>query len=110
MLDLFGGMGAMLEGILRTGFKVISYRHCDVDKVANQVMKHRLVGLMMQFPSQLDTDATPDTFNTMPADIQDITTTQLEELVQRMIETQAVIFVGAGFPCQDLSAAGGSPK
>ena len=87
VLDLFGGMGAMLEGILRTGFRVISYRHCDVDHVANQVMRHRLVGLMMQYPSQLDAGATSDTFDTMPADVQDITTTQLEELIQQMIAT-----------------------
>ena len=110
VLDLFGGMGAMLEGILRTGLRVISYRHCDIDNIATQVMRHRLVGLMMQYPSQLSTEATSDTFDTMPTDVQDIKTTQLEELVQQMITTQAVIFVAAGFPCQDLSAAGGSPK
>ena len=50
VLNLCGGMEAMLEDILREGFKVKAYHHCDTGSVAAQVMIRRLGGLKDAVP------------------------------------------------------------
>ena len=58
VIDLFGGMGAMLESILRSGLRVIKYHYCDVCPTAAKVMRHRINELMARYPELLSSDAT----------------------------------------------------
>ena len=51
VIDVFGGMGAMLEAVLRAGLRVRKYLYCDTDKVATRVMERRLLELALRFPA-----------------------------------------------------------
>ena len=110
MLNLCSGMEAMLEGILRTGFKVTAYHHCDTDSVAAQVMIRRLGGLKMPSPSQLGTSAVTRAFGKMSGDTTGIRQSHLKEIVQQMVTTHSLFLAGGGLTCQELSAAGGLPR
>ena len=110
MLNLCSGMEAMLEDILREGFKVKGYHHCDTDSVAAQVMICRLGGLKMQSPSQLGTSAVTRAFVRMSGDTTGIRQSHLKEIVQQMVATHSSILAGGGVTCQELSAAGGLPR
>ena len=110
VLNLCSGMEAMLEDILREGFKVKGYHHCDTGSVAAQVMIRRLGGLKMQSPSQLGTSAVTRAFVRMSGDTTGIRQSHLKEIVQQMVATHSFILAGGGFTCQELSAAGGTKK
>ena len=110
VIDLFGGMGAMLEAVLRAGLQVRNYYYCDSDLVATKVMKRRLLELALRFPTQVVVGAMDDTFAYLPQDMKSISRTHLTAITQTAVDNKAVIFLAAGFPCQDLSSAGGAPK
>ena len=110
VLDLFGGMGAMLEGILRNGLTVHRYYYVDACPTAAIIMKHRLNGLYAQFPNQLTKAATSASFSALPQDVRMITMNHLSVVIEDMVDTQSALLIGAGYPCQDLSSAGGAPK
>ena len=110
VLNRCSGMEAMLEDILREGFKVKAYHHCDTDSVAAQVIIRRLGGLKMQFPIQLGTSAVTRAFVRMSGNTTGIRQSHLREIVQQMVATHSFILAGGGFTCQELSAAGGLPR
>ena len=69
VLELFGGMAAGLEMLLRNGVKVIQYYYCDHSPAARQVALHRLQWLTLSYPDQLPTEAWLDALTTFPQDI-----------------------------------------
>ena len=109
VLELFGGIATVLEGLLRSGVKVLQYYYVDRDKAARYVMHHRLRELQELYPSQLPT-STLKNVDVLPQDVTYIQSRHLLEAA-RLASTQAGgqpvrWFVGAGWPCQDFSPAG----
>jgi len=103
VLDLFGGMGAGLEMVLRAGFRVTRYLHVDNAAAAQQVMLHRVATLQAQYPEQLPPSATEGMWD-LPCQVEEITMERLAIL--GVGADQLPWLVVAGWPCQDLSRAG----
>jgi hypothetical protein len=67
--EMFGGLGAGLEMMLRNGFKIRRYLYSDISPDAQAVMKHRLIQLAAKYPNQLDECATERAFTDLPMDV-----------------------------------------
>ncbi|KAJ9519684.1 hypothetical protein QJQ45_013313 [Haematococcus lacustris] len=103
LLELFGGLGAGLEMLLRNGVRVQRYIYCDTSPACRQLMRHRLSHLFATYPGLLPHPAHANAFTTLPQDVCSITSA---DLVRAGARGQHQWLVVAGWECQDLSPAG----
>ena len=73
MLELFGGIGAVLEALLHNCVRVVTYLYVDNDTEARQVMAHRLLELHERYPQQLPTSAFTTALTALPPDVCSLT-------------------------------------
>ena len=103
VLELFGGIATVLEGLLRSGVRVVRYLYVDLDAEARHVMHRRLKELHELYPQLLPASALAHVC-VLPQDITHITT---QHLMEAGADKSSVRwFVAAGWPCQDFSLAG----
>ena len=69
LLELFGGICAGLEMVLRNGVSVLSYIYVDKDPVCRSIASHRIRQLMAQFPHLLPASAVEHAFTQLPQDV-----------------------------------------
>jgi hypothetical protein len=102
-VELFGGMCAGLEALLRTGCRVSHYYYCDKDPAASRIAAHRLEGFRMLYPHLLPETALAGAFTALPQDVYDITQQHMSRLPHGPSDQWIIV---AGWECQDLSPAG----
>lgn len=100
VLELFAGMAAGLEAVLRTGIKVRKYYYCDRDDDTRKMARHRLDELRTEFPDLLMEQAVQACQSTFPQDVRHIGEEQLQMLG---VDIDVLI---AGWSCQGMSWAG----
>ena len=66
VLELFGGIGAVLEGLLRNCVRVCTCLYVDNDTEARLAMTYRLVELHERYPQQLPSTAYAAAFTALP--------------------------------------------
>lgn len=103
LLELFGGIGAGLEMVLRNGTPVHTYIYVENDPAARAVAQHRIQQLRAQFPHLLPATAVARSFELLPQDVRQISSAALEQLSAQLPRQWLVV---GGWPCQDLSPAG----
>ena len=103
VLELFAGIMATTEGLLRNGIKIRKVYACEVDPKAREVAEFRLKALSLTFPELLAPDAWAECFTALPQDIRRIEKKHLEALAP-------VDLIVAGFPCQGFSQASSHPE
>jgi len=104
VLELFGGLCAGLEMLLRNGIKVKKYMYCDKDSTARRVAAHRLHLLSSQYPALLPPESFYYAFTSFAE--QDVWRVTTDELVQAGALSGDQWIIVAGWECQDLSPAG----
>ena len=102
VLELFGGIGAGLEMLLRNGVTVLSYRYVENDLRAREVMRRRLAYFVKTYPHQISHETASIALEA-PHDARHVGEQFLEIMVK---ESPGDWFVFAGWPCQDLSSMG----
>ena len=102
-VELFGGMCAGLEALLRTGCRISHYYYCDKDPAARRIAAHRVNGFRMLYPHLLPEAAVEHTFTALPQDVYDVTRHDLLALPHGPSDQWVIV---AGWECQDLSPAG----
>jgi len=103
VLELFGGLCAGLEMVLRNGIKVHNYLYCDKDVGVRRIAAHRMHQLSEQYPALLSPRAFSQASTALP---QDVWRVGSEQLVHAGVLNGQQWLVVAGFECQDLSPAG----
>jgi hypothetical protein len=103
VLELFGGMCAGLEMLLRNGIRVQCYVYCDLCPTVQRVAAHRLYRLAEQYPALLSPAACRNAFTSLP---QNVWKVDSAALVRAGLCDGSQWLVVAGFECQDLSPAG----
>jgi hypothetical protein len=104
VLELFGGLCAGLEALLRNGVSVKRYIYCDTSAAARIVSCHRLKLFSQEYGhGLLPPAAYEQTYHTLPDNVYDINRSQLENAGAKD-GTQWILI--AGWECQDLSPAG----
>lgn len=103
LLDAFGGLCAGLEMALRNGMRIKQYHYIDCNPASRAIAAHRVEHLMMQYPLLLPPSAVANMFS-LPQDIKLVNTSHL--VAAGAANQQDQWLVVAGWPCQDLSAAG----
>ena len=101
VIELFGGLCAGLDMCMRNQVKVARYVYCDIDHQAQEVARYRINSMAAQYPHLFSMDAV---VRGGPSDVTLITPSLLRRWV-RAAGTSPILVV-AGWPCQDLSAAG----
>ena len=99
----FGGIASGLEGLLAIGVRVKRYLYSDISPAARAVAQFRLVELHYKYPHLLPLNAFAHAFDSLPADVKQVDTAALIAAGAREGDQWLVI---AGWPCEDLSAAG----
>jgi hypothetical protein len=72
LMELFGGLCAGLEMVLRNGLAVHRYLYCDRLPLAQRVARARMMQLQALYPSQLAVSAVQDALTALPQDVEDI--------------------------------------
>ncbi|GAQ93235.1 hypothetical protein KFL_013780020, partial [Klebsormidium nitens] len=103
VIELFSGLMATTEALVRSGLKVRKVYACELDKSAQKVAEFRLGKLHEMFPELLSTEAFLNVHGALPDNIQDVTRAHIEHLERPDL-------IVAGFPCQGFSKAGSNPK
>jgi hypothetical protein len=104
LVELFGGMCAGLDMCLRNQVHVSHYIYSDIDPTAQRVASFRLGSFAAQYPHLLDPEVAVGALGVCPQDVGQINQTDLQLWVH--MAGSSPILVVAGWPCQDLSAAG----
>jgi transposase InsO family protein len=99
----FGGIASGLEGVLANGFKVQRYLYSDTNQAACAVAQSRMMDLHYKYPHLFPLSAFVHAFDELPADVRRVDTQALVAAGAKCGEQWLVI---AGWPCEDLSAAG----
>lgn len=103
VVELFAGICSGLEMVLRSGLTVSRYIYVDISVSAQKAALARLDQLSLLYPHLLPPAAWHRAFTSLPANVYDVTASQLVQIGARDQEQWVVI---AGFECQDLSPAG----
>ena len=103
VLELFSGIMAATEALVRNGIKIQQVYACENDHKARVVAEKRLQTLSAIRPELLPTEAFAECHTHLPQDIRKILRAQIEG----MPKPDLVI---VGFPCQGFSRASTSPK
>lgn len=106
LYEPFGGLCAGLEMVLRNGIAVQRYLYSDTDAVAQRIAAHRIRQLQAAYPQLLGLAALAGAFTQLPADVKLVASQHLQTAVKQSPAKQWLVV--AGWPCQDLSAAGPS--
>ena len=104
LVELFGGICAGLEMVLSAGYSVVQYIYSDISEQAQTAAQHRVQLLSMQYPEQFPHSSWEGLFSHLPMDVRDISTEQLTSLTKAYPGNRFLLV--AGWPCEDLSAAG----
>ena len=102
LVELCGGIGAMLQALLKAGIKVQRYFYVDKDPVARRLVSHRLPELARQYPTLFTPASYAEAFK-LPQDIREVTRDSLRETLGW---DDTPHLVAAGWPCQEYSPAG----
>ena len=102
VIELFGGICAGLEMVLRCGYPVHQYLYVDNDPEVRRVALFRMRGLREAYPSLLSQEAVEGAFQ-LPQDVRQLR----PELLKPLLPRHRQILVVAGWECQDLSPAKG---
>jgi hypothetical protein len=102
VVELFGGMCAGLEAVLRNGWRVQQYVYADRDEGVRRVAAHRLATLAAKYPQQLPLSAVQHAFTFWPQDVLQLQPLHFHQLQQ----LPGSVVLWAGWECQDLSPAG----
>jgi site-specific DNA-cytosine methylase len=106
LIELFGGMAAGLEALLRNGVSILRYLYSDISVPAQQVAAFRCMTLHHKYPNLLPLSAFSATFTTgLPMDVHTITPAILSSAGALLGDQWIVI---AGPECKDFSPAGNS--
>jgi hypothetical protein len=103
LLEPFGGLCAGLEACLRMGIRVRRYLYADTAQPAREVAHQRLQQLRARYPNLLPASAISGSLTALP---QDITAISSQHLLAAGAAADQQWLVIAGWPCQDMSAAG----
>jgi hypothetical protein len=103
VLELFGGLCAGLDMLLRNGVRVLRYIYCDISPVCSRVASHRMQQLAAAYPRQFNMRAYKDALVTLPADVFNITHDAL--LDADALDGNQWLVV-AGWDCSNMSPAG----
>lgn len=103
LCELFGGICAGLEMVLRNGISVGRYIYVDHDSMCQAIAHFRISQLMALYPHLLPAAAVADAFTLLPQDVWQITTSQLQQLSAFLPQQWLVV---GGWACEDLSPAG----
>jgi RNase H-like domain found in reverse transcriptase/Reverse transcriptase (RNA-dependent DNA polymerase)/Integrase zinc binding domain/PHD-finger len=104
LLELFGGMCAVLDMCLQNNVRIASYIYCDNSPAAQQLAKHRISTWCGLYPHLLPPTAVHTALGQLPMDVRDITHADLERVRTRYSGLQW--FIAGGFDCSDTSSAG----
>lgn len=103
VLELFGGIAAGAEMLLRNGIVIKRYMYCDIDPAVRAIAAHRLTHLSAKYPHQFPLEAWEHAFTAVP---QDVCAIDSHVLQQAGCGDGSQWVVIAGFECADLSPAG----
>ena len=106
LVDVCGGIGTALEATLQSGIPVQHYVYADSNTAAQQVAHARAKALQEEFPHLLAADALATSPYTIPQDVRLWTAELALHIHEHAATNNSPILVVAGWPCQDLSAAG----
>ena len=104
IVELCAGIATGLDVALRLGYTVQAYAYSDNDAIAQAAAACRVHKLHQRYPHQFSADAADRFLSLLPQDVRDIRPAHLAALATLCPNTP--ILVVAGWPCQDLSAAG----
>jgi hypothetical protein len=103
VLELFSGIMATTEALVRCGVKVRKVYACEIESKTREVAQRRLITLSTIRPEQLSREAVHGADSHLCQDIQLITRRHIEQM-----EKPDLVVVG--FPCQGFSMASDTPK
>jgi len=103
LLELFGGLCAGLEMVLRNGLRVQHYQYVDRAFACREVAVLRLRELHSKYPHLLSMHAISTAFS-LPQDVRSIGQSHVATMVAHAPKVQWLVV--AGWECQDLSPAG----
>ena len=103
VIELFSGLMATTEALVRSGLKVRKVYACELDKKAQKVAEFRLGKLHEMYPGLLSPEAFSNVHGALPDNIQDVTRGHIEGLEKPDL-------IVAGFPCQGFSRAASEAK
>ena len=106
ILELFGGLSAGVEALLRQGVSVHKYIYCDTSVSARAISRHRLEFLTCKYPFQFPHSAWAGAFSTLPPDVYAVAEHPELLVSQARCLDGTQWFLIAGFECADLSPAG----
>jgi len=104
LVELFAGLCAGLEMVLRNGIAVTQYKYVDLDADCREVAVRRMRELHSRYPHLLSMHALEAAFS-LPQDVTAMTCRHVESLVASTGGAHYLLV--AGWECQDLSPAGG---
>jgi len=102
LFEVFGGMCAGLEALLRAGIRIKRYYHSDISPVVRKVAMARIERLRALYPRQFLPGACSKVF-ALPSDVRAVTSDHL--IKEGALGTEQWMVI-AGWECQDLSTAG----
>ncbi len=98
VVELFSGLMATTEALLRQGVTIRKVYACEIDDKTRKIATRRLAVLHAMFPQLLSTEAFRDCHDALGPDVSKITRRGLAQ-----IEKPDLVVVG--FPCQGFSRA-----
>ena len=102
-VELFGGISAGLEMLLRSNIPVRRYIYCDNSPMSQLASRHRCAQMTQLYPALFPLSAWQSAYTTLPQDVYHISP---QHLIDILPDHPGQWFVIAGFECQDLSPAG----
>jgi hypothetical protein len=103
VLELFSGIMATDEALVRCGVKVCKVYACEIEFKTREVAQRRLTTLSIIRPEQLSREAIHGAHTHLPQDIRLITRCHIKQM-----ELPDLVVVG--FPCQEFSMASDTLK
>lgn len=99
VLELFAGVGAATQAVVRLGYSVGEVIACERRGAARQAHSSAVQRLGKEFPERVSSKAGAQLHHRLPQDVRLVTVEQLQAL-------GPIDLVVAGWPCQGNSAAG----
>jgi hypothetical protein len=103
VLELFSGIMATTEALVRCAVKVRKVYACEIESETREVAQRRLNTLSTIRPEQLSREAIHGAHTHLPQDIRLITRRHIEQMAKPDL-------VVVGFPCQGFLMASDTPK
>ena len=103
LYEPFGGIAAGLEAALANGMRIRRYLYSDTAEPARVAARARVLQLHYKYPHLLPVSAFAESFEVLPHNVRQVNTQALIDAGALMGEQWLIV---AGWPCEDLSAAG----